>query len=49
MISIEEMLEEALFEGIVFCPYCEYGQLESDYHKCPECNKENPLRKGDYI
>jgi len=49
MVNIEEMLEDAVFSGVVYCPFCEHGHLEADYDKCPECNKENPLRRGGYI
>ena len=49
MVNIEGMLKVALFEGILSCPFCEFGNLEPDYDVCPECNKPNPLRKGGYI
>ncbi|MBA7515043.1 hypothetical protein ES705_07081 [subsurface metagenome] len=49
MVNIEEMLKEALFDSVVYCPYCEHGSLEPDYDKCPSCQKPNPLRKGGFI
>lgn len=49
MVNIEEMLEQALFDSVVYCPYCECGNLEPDYDKCPECQKANPLRMGGFI
>ena len=41
--EIEEMMQNAVFDSVVQCPYCQYGNLESDYKQCPECNKKNPL------
>jgi len=49
MVNIEEMLKVAVFDGILYCPYCEYGDLEPDYDTCPECHRPNPLRKGGFI
>ena len=49
MVNIKEMLRQAVEESAVYCPYCEHGYLESDYEKCPECKKTNPLRERGYI
>jgi len=49
MVNIEEMLVNAVSDGVVYCPFCEHGYLEPDYDKCPQCTKENPLRKGGFI
>ena len=42
--EIEEMMERAVMDDSIFCPYCEYGDLEPDYELCPECSKRNPLK-----
>ena len=42
--EIEAMMESALLNAYLVCPYCEYGELEPDYESCPEYNKANPLR-----
>ena len=42
--EIEQMMESALIDAYLSCPYCEYGDLEPDYESCPECFKRNPLR-----
>ncbi|MBA7525885.1 hypothetical protein ES705_18044 [subsurface metagenome] len=49
MADIEKILEQALFDGVVYWSYCEHGYLEPDYDKCPSCQKPNPLRMGGYI
>lgn len=49
MVDIEEMLKTALFDGILTCPKCEYGDLEPDYDSYPECHTSNPLKKGGFI
>ena len=45
---IEDMLEEALFDGIVSCPDCGTS-MEPDADVCLECEKPNLLRKGGFI
>lgn len=45
---IDEMLEQALFDGVVNCPTCQ-SDLEPDYDVCPHCKVSNPLRKGGFI
>jgi uncharacterized OB-fold protein len=45
---IEDMLEEALFDGVVSCSDCGTS-MEPDADVCPECKKKNPLRKMGYI
>lgn len=45
---IEEMLKEALYDGVVSCPACG-TDVEPDYDICPECEKPNPLRKMGMI
>jgi predicted amidophosphoribosyltransferase len=45
---LEEMLKEALYEGVVSCPACGTN-MEPDYDVCPECEKPNPLRKMGMI
>ena len=45
---IEEMLEEALFDGVVSCLDCGTS-MEPDGDVCPECSKPNLLRKGGFI
>ncbi|MBN1216789.1 MAG: hypothetical protein JXA99_15280 [Candidatus Lokiarchaeota archaeon] len=42
--EIEAMMERAIMDEIILCPYCEYGDLEPDYERCPECSKKNPLK-----
>ena len=42
--EIEAMMEKALFDTHFACPYCDYGDLEPDYEKCPECHNANPLQ-----
>jgi len=49
MVNIEEMLENAVFDGAIYCPFCKHGHLEADYDKCPQYHKENPLRRGGFI
>ena len=44
MVNIDEMLRQAVLDSVVYCPYCESGPLESDYEKCNECHKKNPLK-----
>lgn len=48
-MNIEKMLKDALFDGVLECPYCGYGDLEPDYDACPECHRSNPLKKRGYI
>lgn len=48
MVNIEEMLEQALYDGVVSCPTCQ-SDLEPDYDVCPHCDKKNPLKKMGYI
>ena len=43
MQDIERLLQQAVFDSVVECPYCQF-QLEADYRVCPECSRENPLR-----
>ncbi|MGW8177283.1 MAG: hypothetical protein ACWGQW_00580 [bacterium] len=45
---IEQMLKDAVIEGIVECPDCG-ERMEPDCSRCPECGKPNPLRAGGYI
>ncbi len=47
--DIEMMLRTVVFDGYFYCPYCEYGDLESDYESCPECHKKNPLKEMGFI
>jgi hypothetical protein len=48
MANLEEMLEEALFDGVASCPYWE-SSMEPDYDVCPHCNNKNPLREEGFI
>ena len=48
MVNIDEMLKQALYDGVVECPYCSTS-MEPDSNVCPQCNKKNPLRKMGYI
>jgi uncharacterized OB-fold protein len=45
---IEDMLEEALSDGVVSCPNCGTS-MEPDANVCPECSKPNLLRKEGFI
>lgn len=49
MVNIEQMLKKAVFDDVIYCPYCEYGLLEPDYERCPECHRPNPLRQQGLI
>jgi DNA-directed RNA polymerase subunit RPC12/RpoP len=43
------MLKRAAMDSYLFCPYCDYGDIEPDYDKCPECHRKNPLKERGMI
>lgn len=47
--QLEYMLRQAVMDGAIHCPYCDYFELEPDYDKCPSCHRENPLKVNGLI
>ena len=43
-----QMLKQATYDSVVYCPYCEYSNLEADYDNCPECGRFNPLKENGF-
>lgn len=48
-VDLTRMLEEAVSDYIIACPYCGYTPLEPDYGSCPDCGRENPLMSAGLI
>ncbi len=48
MVSIQKLLQEALYDGVIECPDCG-EQLEPDAECCSTCDWENPLVKRGFI
>lgn len=43
--ELMKLLKRAAYDRLIYCHYCGCEPLETDYDKCPICNKSNPLKE----
>lgn len=44
-----EMLQNVVTNRPLYCPYFGYRDRESDYDKCYNCHRKNPLKERGMI